>query len=170
MRLLLSLFTILGFLNVLTAQKTIDQALQKYNKNSVPYIDTEVLKNEEGVFLIDSREKYEYDVSHLKNAFWSGYETFSIDSVLMAVPDKQTPVVVYCSIGVRSEHIAEKLVKAGYANVRNLYGGIFKWKTEGNEVYGPNDMPTEKVHAYDKQWGKLLSNAKKVYGTKTTTN
>ena len=71
--------------------------------------------------------------------------------------------VVYCSIGVRSEKIGEKLQAAGYTNVKNLYGGIFQWKGEGEKVVDSLGLSTERVHAFSKLWGKLLTNAKKVY-------
>jgi len=74
--------------------------------------------------------------------------------------------VVYCSIGVRSEDIGEKLMDAGYNNVTNLYGGIFEWKNKGNQVYDTLGNETERVHAFNKHWGKLLSKGEKVYDQK----
>ena len=40
-------------------------------------------------------------------------------------------IIVYCSIGVRSEDIGEKLKELGYTKILNLYGGIFDWKNKG---------------------------------------
>ena len=71
--------------------------------------------------------------------------------------------MVYCSIGIRSEDISEKLKKAGYTNVYNLYGGIFEWKNRNYPVVNPENEVTEKVHAYSKQWGQWLHKGKKVY-------
>ena len=79
-------------------------------------------------FILDAREKEEYSTSHLKNAIFVGHTTFELDSVLTKIPNKNSEIVVYCSIGIRSETIASKLKKAGYSNVFNLYGGIFEWK------------------------------------------
>jgi rhodanese-related sulfurtransferase len=47
---------------------------------------------------------------------------------------REAPVIVYCSVGYRSEKIGEKLQKLGFQNVHNLYGGIFQWKNDGFEV------------------------------------
>ena len=40
---------------------------------------------------------------------------------------RESTIVVYCSVGYRSEKIAEELDKLGFTNVSNLYGGIFEW-------------------------------------------
>lgn len=145
------------------AQESIDSSLKKYNNESVPYISVPALSKERNVLLLDTRKKEEYDVSHLQNAIWVGHKEFSLDRVVMNIPDKKTAVVVYCSIGVRSENIGEKLMNAGYANVQNLYGGIFEWKNQGHPVFDPEGKETNKVHAFSKKWGKLLTNAEKVY-------
>ena len=111
--------------------------------------------------LLDAREQNEYNVSHLKNALYVGYDNFNI-SKLSSVP-KNKEIIVYCSIGKRSEKITEKLVKAGYTNVCNLYGGIFEWVNEGNTVVDLNNHNTDKVHAYGRFWGQFLDKGEKVY-------
>lgn len=145
------------------SQKKLDRTLKKFNNESVPYVHVEELADLENAVLLDAREKEEYEVSHLKNAIWVGHKTFEIDSLLNTVPGKESEIVVYCSIGVRSENIGEKLIKAGYTNVRNLYGGIFEWKNKGFPVFDTTKQETEKVHAFSKHWGKLLTKGEKVY-------
>ena len=112
------------------------------------------------VFL-DAREPNEYSVSHLKGAVPVGYDHFQMANV-SHLP-KDTPIVVYCSVGYRSEKIAEKLKAAGYTKVSNLYGGIFEWVNQKNTVYD-TDGETQRVHAYDRTWGIWLRRGKKVYG------
>ncbi len=113
------------------------------------------------VLFIDAREKKEFDVSHIKNAVFVGYDDFNILR-LRDVP-KSNEIIVYCSIGKRSENITEKLVKAGYTNVSNLYGGIFEWVNQGNRVVDINNKNTDKVHAYGRLWGQWLDKGDKVY-------
>lgn len=144
-------------------QRSIDKTLASLNKGSVPYIHVRELAGQTQAVLLDTRSPEEYGVSHLQGAIWTGYDAFDIQRVREKVTDTNTEIVVYCSIGVRSEDIGEKLQQAGYRNVRNLYGGIFKWKSEGQPVYDPQGQPTEKVHAYSKFWGRFLTNAEKVY-------
>lgn len=118
-------------------------------------------KNEGKYMFIDSREKKEYDVSHIKNARFVGYDSFDVRS--MAGIEKTAPIIVYCSVGKRSENITNKLEEAGYTNVHNMYGGIFEWVNDGYPVYNNIGQPTDKVHAYSKTWGIWLNKGKKVY-------
>jgi rhodanese-related sulfurtransferase len=159
-----SIFFILAFVISfsISGQKNLDRTLKQLNSESVPYIYVNEVKSTEQVIVLDTRKREEYDVSHIKNAVWVGYKTFEKDSVLKKLPNKNAPILVYCSIGVRSEDIGEKLLKAGYTNVKNLYGGIFEWKNQGNTVYKDN-IATDSVHTFNKQWGKLLKNGTKVY-------
>ena len=109
-------------------QDSIDDALKRYNSGSVPYITGDSLYNSMSFVVLDSRSAGEFEVSHIKDAIWIGYKDFELQKVLTEIPDKDTEIVIYCSIGVRSEKIGERLQEAGYKNVRNLYGGIFQWK------------------------------------------
>lgn len=110
--------------------------------------------------LLDTREKEEFEVSHLAGAKWVGYETFDIKS-MNNVP-KEQKIVVYCSIGARSQDIGKKLKEAGFTEVYNLYGGIFHWVNEDHKVF-VGDVHTEKVHAFDRKWGVWLRKGQKVY-------
>ncbi len=135
--------------------------LQKLLKHDVPEISVDSLnKIKEPVLLLDARESGEFNVSHLNNAKWVGYKTFSMDSVKNI--DKSKPIIVYCSVGYRSEKITERLLAAGYTNVNNLYGGIFEWKNRKLDVYNENGI-TNDVHPYNSTWGMWLKNANKVY-------
>lgn len=157
----------LGFvlfaLATVQGQKSIDQVLKRWNKESVPYVHVEELSKIGNSLFLDTREEEEYNVSHLKNALWVGYKSFSTDSVRVKVPDNNTPIIVYCSIGVRSENIGEKLVAMGYTDVKNLYGGIFEWKNNDRAVFDREGKETQKVHAFNRHWGKLLIKGEKVY-------
>ena len=82
------------------------------------------------LLILDAREHQEYKASHLKDAIYVGYDDFNLESVQKDIPNKDQDIVVYCSLGIRSEDIAKKLKKAGYTNVKNLYGGIFEWKNK----------------------------------------
>ncbi len=144
-------------------QPNIESTLERLNRESVPYISSEELSSSQGLVLLDTRSLTEYEVSHLQGAKWVGYKKFDIDEVLKTYPDKNTPMVVYCSVGVRSENIGEKLQNAGYTEIKNLYGGIFEWKNKNFLVYTPEGKSTEKVHAYGRRWGRLLHNAEKIY-------
>jgi rhodanese-related sulfurtransferase len=163
MRFLLSIFLFFAFSLNAFAQNKLDSALKKLNTESIPYISLEETAYKDSVLYLDTRKKQEYDVSHLQHAIWVGYEMFDAHKVQVEIPNKNTEIVVYCSIGVRSEDIGEKLVKLGYTHVKNLYGGIFEWKNKGYPVYDDQGKETEKVHAFDTYWGEFLQKGEKVY-------
>ncbi|CAM1343089.1 rhodanese-like domain-containing protein [Tenacibaculum amylolyticum] len=147
------------------SQESLKRVLKKYNSESVPYISvTDLKKDQENVVLLDTREPQEFNVSHLKNALIVGYDHFNLTKTLQKLPkDKSSKIVVYCSLGIRSEDIGEQLLKAGYTNVYNLYGGIFEWKNNGYSLINNQKKTTEKVHAFNKEWGKWLTKGIKVY-------
>lgn len=150
------------------AQQTLDPKFEKKIEglidHSITTISCERLQQKiatPNLYLLDAREKEEYKVSHLENATWIGYNTFNANS-MKEIP-KDAIVVVYCSVGYRSEKIGEKLQKMGYSKVYNLYGGIFEWTNRAYPLVNANNKSTIEVHAYDQDWGRWLNNGKKVY-------
>ena len=144
-------------------QNTIPKVLEKYNQKTVPYISVEELKSVENYILLDSRELLEYNVSHIENAIQVGYDKFNAKKIPTIIKDKSAKIVVYCSIGIRSEKIGEKLLKMGYKNVSNLYGGIFEWKNKGGKLVDNDNKETNNVHTFDKEWSKYLEKGTKIY-------
>lgn len=139
------------------------KVLDNHIAQTVPIITVDSLnKNTTPFTILDAREKAEFEVSHIKNAIWVGYDTFKLTETINKI-DKKKPVVIYCSIGYRSEKIGEQLQKKGYT-VYNLYGGIFHWENQGYEVVNSTDKSTKEVHGYDKNWSKWLTNSEVVYG------
>lgn len=122
---------------------------------SVPLITVDQLQKEtEKVHLFDTRKKEEYEVSHIKGAQYLGYSDFDI-ARLGDLP-KDSKIVVYCSIGYRSEKIGEKLMAKGYTNVHNLYGSLFEWANQNYPFVNSSGIPTKKIHTYNKRWGKWV--------------
>ena len=148
--------------NAQTNSRAYKVMLEGMYKHTVPTVSCSELKKEQNeVVLLDTRAKREYEVSHLPEARWVGYEEFDLKKV-ENLP-KDTPIVVYCTVGVRSERVGEKLKAAGYKNVRNLYGSIFEWVNQDNTVVDNQGKPTQKVHAYSRTWGVWLNKGEKVY-------
>ena len=119
--LLFSFFTLSTYAQV--ESKAFKVLLETMLSKSVATVSVEQAKKMKNVVFLDTRERQEFEVSHIKNARWVGYDTFSFAN-LKDIP-KEANIVVYCSIGVRSEKIGEKLQKAGYQHVHNLYGSIY---------------------------------------------
>jgi rhodanese-related sulfurtransferase len=160
----LILYILISFSTSAFSQKTLNKLLKQQNKESIPYISVDALAIEQNKsILLDSREQIEYNTSHLKNAIHVGYDFFNIDSIQYKIPNKNSKIVVYCSLGIRSEDIAEKLKASGYTNVFNLYGGIFEWKNNNLDVYNSEEKETDSIHAFNKAWSKWLKKGIKIY-------
>ena len=141
-------------------QYVIDVAINK----TVPLISVEevdrIYYGKEIIFL-DTRAIEEFERSRIKNAHWVGYENFKKDN--LPKMNQNDTIVLYCSIGYRSEKIGEKLIEMGYKHVYNLYGGIFEWVNHDLPVYNASSIKTDSVHAYSPEWGIWLQKGVKVY-------
>ncbi len=146
-------------------QSEFDKKLKSLYRNTVPLIHTADLEKKidkhERIVILDTRSREEFEVSHLPNALFLDYDKFNPKQVISI--DKNAAIVVYCSVGYRSERIGEKLLKMGYKNVRNLYGGIFDWYDKGQPVLNKSGVVTDSVHTYNKDWSRWLNKGIKVY-------
>lgn len=152
-----------AMVHVSCGQKAFEKELKRLYKETVPLVKSDELNQSalKEYYILDIRSPEEYEVSHLPESRMFNYETFSPNQVI-DIP-KDAKVLVYCSVGYRSERAGEQLQKAGYTNVQNLYGGIFDWKNKGNEVVNPTNAPTDSVHTYNRLWSRWLQNGIKVY-------
>ncbi len=142
--------------------KSFNSVIRTLLSHNVPEItiDNAVAVSTSHLFL-DAREISEYNVSHIANAVFVGYKNFN--QTALSKLNKNSPLIVYCSIGKRSEEITAKLLEQGFTNVQNLYGGIFEWVNQGYPVFDLQNKPTVKVHAYGRFWGQFLNKGEKVY-------
>lgn len=161
---LLYVVSSLGFLPF-CSQETLEKKLETLYKETVPLIHPEELatweKQESRLIILDTRSAAEYKVSHLKNAVFIDYESFE-KSMIEHLP-RSSKVVVYCSVGYRSERVGEKMNALGFTEVYNLYGGLFHWKNQGYVVVNNENQPTDSVHAYNRFWGQWLKKGIRVY-------
>ncbi len=141
-----------------TAYSVMLKTLLAHSVTEVSVQEAEPMKN---VLFLDARELSEFRVSHIKDAIHIGYTSANWD-VLNSL-EKDTRIIVYCSVGYRSEKIAEQLRDKGFTNVQNLYGGIFEWVNQDRVVVDANQKVTTNVHAYNKTWGIWLNKGTKVY-------
>jgi rhodanese-related sulfurtransferase len=103
--------------------------------------------------LLDVRSAAEYAVSHLPGAQRIDPEC-TADEVIAKVPADRS-WVMYCSVGYRSSHLAQRVLQAGVTTaVSNLDGAIFCWVREGRAL--DSDRPTVQVHPYSRIAAKLL--------------
>ena len=140
------------------------QLLRTLYRGTVPAVSVAELARElrqpHPPLLLDVRTAAEFRVSHLAGARFVEFD--SVAHATFADLDRATPVVVYCSVGVRSERLGERLHALGFGRVRNLYGGLFEWVNEGQPVENAAGK-TADVHPYSTFWGSWLRRGNKVY-------
>jgi len=150
-------------ISVITAQESslclnpkFEQTVDNYLSYTVPTISVESLSDQfDDYLLLDAREQEEYDISHIKGARHVGYDHFDIKTIQDV--SKSQMIVVYCSIGYRSEKIGEKLQDAGYKKVFNLYGSIFEWTNRNHPLVDSEEKLTQRIHAYNRSWSKWIN-------------
>ena len=171
---ILSFFVVLIFIQLVgCSQPPINEAKvqsEEFEKKlnnllsfSVPTVNVDELVEMEDVLILDARELKEYNISHIPNAKYAGYDKFNKKEFKDV--DKDQPIVLYCSVGYRSEKIGEKLIEMGFTNVSNLYGSIFEWVNQGHKIEDQGGNETKEVHCYNKDWSKWVDEgaATKIY-------
>jgi molybdopterin/thiamine biosynthesis adenylyltransferase/rhodanese-related sulfurtransferase len=102
----------------------------------------ELLESAEPPFLVDVRRRDEWDEGHIPGA--THIPRGSLESrIEKAAPDRDRPILVYCSAGERSAFAARTLGEMGYEDVTSLAGGFTDWKRNG--------FPTQVDKALDPQ-------------------
>lgn len=147
-----------------TVNPEFEKKIDSYLDYTIPTITVDnLLDIKEDVVILDTREKKEYEISHIPGAIYAGYKKF--DASVLDNINKDARIVVYCSIGYRSEKIGEKIKNLGYQNTYNLFGSIFEWANEGQPLEDNNGVITNKLHTYNKKWSKWVIEGKveKVY-------
>jgi glyoxylase-like metal-dependent hydrolase (beta-lactamase superfamily II)/rhodanese-related sulfurtransferase len=131
------------------AQTVLDATMKR-----VPQIDTAglvaQLKAQPETMVMDVRQPVELatlggriDAPRFANLRRGSLE-FQIEA---AVPDKSTPIVVYCGVSQRSPLAAETLMKLGYTKVKNYRDGFFNWKRAGLPLVATDAAPESFLYA-----------------------
>ncbi len=134
-----------------------EKEIRSYLSFTVPIIGVSELKSDlQNTIVLDAREQIEYNTSHIPGALYIGYDKFNPEA-LQGI-NKNEKIVIYCSIGYRSEKIAEKLKKMGYNQVFNLFGSIFEWANQDYPLVDSDEKTTFTIHTYNRKWSKWVDN------------
>jgi molybdopterin/thiamine biosynthesis adenylyltransferase/rhodanese-related sulfurtransferase len=131
-------------LNVTTYRELLEQV-----KAEIVEVDARQAQETTGAAWIDVREGDEWQEGHIPGAVHvpRGYLESRIET---AVPDKSTPVILYCAAGNRSAFAAKTLLELGYTNVSSLHGGFTDWKRNGNDIKLPRTLSPERRTRYSR--------------------
>ena len=136
------------------------RALVRASFPGVPQMSVEELDrrldDEPPPLVIDVREPFEYDVSHLPGAIHAQGADIA---ELVAASEPDRPIILYCSVGYRSSAAVADLIQLNDpeigGRVWNLEGSIFEWANSGRPVYR-GEVEVDRVHPYAEQWSNLL--------------
>ena len=120
---------------------------------------------------IDVRTPEEFAAGHIQGARLLPYPTIE-KTIGLSVPDKETPLVLYCAVGGRSGIALKKLKKMGYRNAVNG-GGYFdysvgvtksignfaltlKW-VDGSDLASSDGTPGDVFTSESKVWFSLAT-------------
>ena len=85
-----------------------------------------LLDAEPACVMLDVREEEEYITGHAADAVLLPVDELTDETAMDAIPDTDTPVLVYCRSGYRSNVAAHKLDEYGYTRVYDL-GSLIGW-------------------------------------------
>jgi UPF0176 protein len=92
----------------------------------------EIIKDEK-VFVLDTRNNYEFEIGTFRGAVNPKTEKFSDLPQFVAEnlnPEKHKKVAMFCTGGIRCEKFAPFMKQIGFENIYQLEGGILKYLEE----------------------------------------
>lgn len=137
-----------------------DPAFSMENKGR--YVDAEAfnrLTEDPNTLVLDMRNHYEYEVGHFAGALEVPSDTFR-EQLPMAVDmlqkQKDRPVIMYCTGGIRCEKASAYLLHHGFTNVFHLEGGIIQYARSVKEQ-GLTNKFRGKNFVFDDRLGERIT-------------
>jgi molybdopterin/thiamine biosynthesis adenylyltransferase/rhodanese-related sulfurtransferase len=130
-----------------TYAELLKEARGRIREVSAP--ETDALRQRGNVALIDVREASEWDQGYIPGATHVS-KSYLEQQIEAAVPDRTTPVILYCAGGVRSLFAAETLADMGYTDVASMAGGFQAWKSNGLDWTTPPKLTDTQKQRYSR--------------------
>ena len=102
----------------------------------------QLLDSKEEVLVLDTRNEYETRVGKFENAIDLNLDTFRhFPNAIKSLPEeyKDKQIVMYCTGGIRCEKASAVMMKAGFADVKQLEGGVLDYFKETGGAYWEGD-------------------------------
>ena len=101
----------------------------------------ELLEENDDVLLVDVREPYEYEKAHIPGSILvprgmleGAADPNNAHRIEALYSAREKPVVIYCETGARAAMAVDTLQQMGFADVKNLAGGIKMWEAEDFDI------------------------------------
>lgn len=109
--------------------------MSNIGKHVSPQEWNKMLDDKQEKVLLDVRNDYEWKVGHFDGAELPRVETFRefndyADDLKKKVDPRKTPVMMYCTGGIRCELYSSLLKEKGFENVMQLQGGVINYGLE----------------------------------------
>ncbi len=92
----------------------------------ITFEEAKNMLDEGGCIMFDVRTDEEFFTGHAEGAVNFDVDTINAESAAELIPNKDTPIIVYCKTGERAKLAAEELCKLGYTNVYDV-GSLVEW-------------------------------------------
>ena len=117
------------------------------------------LTEDPATIVVDMRNHYEYEVGHFDRAIEIPSDTFRDQlpmSAEMLKEKKESPIIMYCTGGIRCEKASAWLLHQGFRNVYHLEGGIIHYANTVRKEGLPNKFKG-KNFVFDDRMGERIS-------------
>jgi len=117
------------------------------------------LTDDPGTIVVDMRNHYEYEVGHFDGAIEVPSDTFREQlpmSAGMLKDSKESPIIMYCTGGIRCEKASAWLLHQGFTNVYHLEGGIIHYANTVREQ-GLENKFRGKNFVFDDRMGERIT-------------
>jgi rhodanese-related sulfurtransferase len=108
--------------------------LRRKGKNDITVkIAYELINNQDSntkLVILDVRSPDEFSEEHIENAENLDYNSKSF-KIKVNELDKNKKYLVYCHSGMRSSRAVKEMENLGFTDIKNVSGGIRKWKGNG---------------------------------------
>lgn len=108
-----------------------------------------LLRHDDRVIVIDMRSNAEICLGYLKGARFIAPALIVGESNKLSA-DRNVPIIVYCSNGIRSLPAVETLRKMGFGNAQSLAGGYAAWLSEGCEIVTDSKLSMHQINRYSR--------------------
>ena len=86
----------------------------------ITFEEAKNMLDEGGCIMFDVRTDEEFFMGHAEGAVNFDVDTINAESAAELIPNKDTPIIVYCKTGERAKLAAEALCELGYTNVYDV--------------------------------------------------
>jgi molybdopterin/thiamine biosynthesis adenylyltransferase/rhodanese-related sulfurtransferase len=118
-------------------------------KTKIREVETADVAERNDTTWLDVREADEYEQGAIPGAIHipRGFLEIQVEG---KIPNRETPIVIYCAGGTRSAFAAQSLQELGYTDVVSMSGGFNKWKNEGRDWKTPRSLTADQRNRYQR--------------------